>query len=125
LLGLSNSKNIVDSEDNKSYLYSIVSASKRNLPIINKSYYWIFKDLDTIGGHTAWDGFTDYGKEIRKLRGVIPDKAIKLCSSTSGEPMVINTEEEAIAFSIIGGNAIIESSICKEHLPEFLEPFIV
>ncbi|MDY4253628.1 MULTISPECIES: helix-turn-helix transcriptional regulator [unclassified Clostridium] len=125
LLGLSNSKNTVDSEDNKSYLYNIILGSKCNSPLVDKSYYWISKDSDTIGGQTSWAGFTADGKEIRKLREVIPDKSIKLCSSVYGRPMVINTKEEAIAFSIIGGHAIIESSICKEHLPEFLEPFTV
>lgn len=125
LLGLNNSKNNIVTEDNKSYLYDIISKSRNNIPLINKSYYWISKYDDTIAGQTAWTRFTDNGREERTLRKVIPDKAIKICTNTKGKPMVINTGYEAIAFSIIGGEAIIDTSICEKYLPEFFEPFIV
>lgn len=125
LLGLSDKKQINESGNIIMTLGEIISNSKSNLPDKNEQYYWINKTQDIIGGQTIFKGYTEDFKEIRILRAVIPEPAIHLCSEHYGPPMIINTADEAYAFTIMGGHAIIKESICKEYLPEFLEDFIV
>lgn len=122
LLGLANQD---DDSKIRIYFESIIKKSKSNKPIEGDEYYWIFKDEKQIGGHTQWKGFTDNRrKEIRTLRPVIPTRAIEVCTELYEPPMIINTWDEAIIFSIYGGQAIIKKSICRTYLPEFWEDFI-
>ncbi|MBU3200313.1 helix-turn-helix domain-containing protein [Clostridium estertheticum] len=125
LLGLSKEKNNIGGEDYKMNLQEIVCKSKLNIFFENEDYYWITKSEFSIGGQTCFIGFTEDKKEIRTLREVNPRKAIEMCSKTYGTPLIVNTPEEASAFNVVGGNAIVLKSICKEYLPEFLVPFVV
>lgn len=89
-------------------------------------YYWIEMQDDYIGGQTKWVGWADAERkfEIRKLRPVIPERAIKHCSEVIGRPMVLNSEIDAAVFLLYGGQAIVRADICKKYLPEFLEDYI-
>ena len=118
LLGLSQEKNNVGEDDYKMNLQEIVYKSKLNIFYKNEDYYWITKSNDVIG-------FNEDNKEIRTLREVIPERAKEICSKNHKTPMIVNTPEEAFVFNIIGGDAIVLKSICKEYLSEFLEPFVV
>ncbi|MBW9156950.1 helix-turn-helix domain-containing protein [Clostridium tagluense] len=125
LLGLSQEKNNIGDDDYKMNLQETVYKSKLNIFYKNEDYYWITKSNNIIGGQTYFIGFNEDNKEIRTLREVIPDRAKEICSKNYETPMIINKPEEAFAFNIIGGNAIVLKSICIEYLPEFLEPFVV
>jgi len=125
LLGLSAEKNNIGGDSYKMDLKVIVSESKKNIPYKNETYYWITKSSESIGGQTYFMGFTENNKEIRTLREVIPNKAKEICTKMYEAPMIVNTPEEAFAFNIVGGDAIISKSICEEYLPQFLEPFVV
>ena len=125
LLGLSEEKNDIGSDYYKMDLKLIISESKKNMPYKNETYYWITKSSEIIGGQTYFIGFTENNKEIRTLREVIPDKAKEICTKIYEVPMIVNTPEEASAFNIVGGDAIILKSICEKYLPQFLEPFVV
>lgn len=121
LLCLNITKKNIANADNKSIFADIIETSKLNKPYKNHTYYWIFKNERMIGGQYKWVGWTKDGKEKRELYEVIPEKAIERCTSAYGKPMIINTKDEAIAFSIVGGNAIISANICHKYLPEYLE----
>ena len=88
-------------------IQEIVCKSRLNITFKNEDYYWITKSELSIGGQTCFTGFTENKKEIRTLIEVNPDKAIKMCSNRSEAPMIINILEEAFAFDIVGGNAIV------------------
>lgn len=125
LLGLSQEKSNGGDDDYKMNLQEIVYKSKSDIFYKNEDYYWITKSNDIIGGQTCFIKFNEDNKEIRTLREIIPDKAKEICTKKYGPPMIVNTAEEAFAFNIVGGHAIVLKSICKEYLPEFLEPFVV
>lgn len=90
-------------------------------------YYWIyFGDQGDFCGQTEWVGWTDETMtvEIRRLRPVIPQKAIEMCSTAYKKPMLVHSRADAEAFRIFGGHAIVKAEICKKYLPEFYEDFI-
>ena len=64
-------------------------------------------------------------KEIRKARKVIPENVIKICEQLKRNVVIINKVSEIGLFYLFGGEAIIREELCKEHMKEILEPFIV
>lgn len=102
---------------------------KKNYLIDDESeYYWIYsKAGELYGGQTQWVGWVDdtCTLEIRRLRPVIPIKAIKMCTELCGSPMLLNEEADVLAFRLFGGQAIVKRKICESYLPEFLEDHIV
>lgn len=92
-----------------------------------EDYYWIEMEDNYIGGQYMWSGWADEEckLEVRKLRPVIPEKAIELCSKVKGRPMILNTQLDAAIFLIYGGQAIVREDICKNYLPRFFEEIVV
>ena len=95
-----------------------------------EDYYWIKLELDENNSYvrstqTMWVGFTEDGREIRMAREVIPEKAIELCKKIGDIPVIINKVSEIGLFYLFGGTAMISKKLCKEHLPEILEPKII
>lgn len=90
------------------------------------TYYWIEMKDDYIGGQTEWIGWADKEctQEIRRLRPIIPEGAIEICTRINGKPMVINSQVDAAVFLIYGGQAIVRKDICEKYLPQFLEDII-
>lgn len=91
-------------------------------------YYWIEALGDKIGGQTEfckWNMDGNSRKEVRRLREVILEKAIALCSLVKGKPMVLNCEADARAFQIFGGQAIAKKEVCEKYLPWYLRDFVV
>ncbi|MDE7010641.1 MAG: helix-turn-helix domain-containing protein [Oscillospiraceae bacterium] len=89
-------------------------------------YYWIYLEDDgTFGGQSQWVDWADTDRriEVRKLRRVIPESAIRVCTDVYGPPMIINNELEVGLFCVFGGHAIIKTDICKKYLPEFYEDY--
>ena len=122
------SNNSLQNEKNNVF-YSHYLRCKKSTDIDAYSeYYWIYYEKNKIiGGQTAWSGWLDetHVLEVRKLRPVIPIKAIEVCTKKYDDrPMLVNNEKDAIIFQIFGGNAIIKKEICEQCLPEFLENFI-
>ncbi|SHK15181.1 helix-turn-helix domain-containing protein [Desulforamulus aeronauticus] len=109
-------------------LYSWYLRCKNNIEVDQSAvYYWIhFGDDGMIGGQTEWVGWADedYKIEIRRLRPVIPVKAIEGCTKVFGRPLLINEEKDVVVFRLFGGHAIVKQEICERFLPEFLEDFI-
>lgn len=90
-------------------------------------YYWITLDeRDNVGGQTVWVGWADEAQsiEVRKLRPVIPEAAIKLCTEVYEKPMVLNCGKDTVIFRIFGGHAIVRTDICEEYLPEFCMEYV-
>lgn len=93
----------------------------------NATYYWVYYDEDgNYGGQSEWSGWADETKmiEIRRLRPVIPQNAIALCTAVSERPMLINDKEDVAIFLIFGGQAIIKAELCEKYLPEWYEDYI-
>lgn len=92
----------------------------------DSEYYWIRSENGMIGGQTMWVGYADEmcTLEVRRLRGVLPIKALEICTQICGRPMLLNEAADVIAFRIYGGHAIVKKAICERYLPEFLEDFI-
>ena len=90
-------------------------------------YYWIcYEENGHIGGQTQWVGWANEGKriEIRRLRPVIPSKAVKICTDVYNRPLLINSKQDVETFLIYGGQAIVKADICQKYLPEFCEDYI-
>lgn len=87
----------------------------------NAVYYWIEASGNMVGGQMYFAGWKDKpgGKEIHKLREVIPEKAIEMCTKVKGKPMILNCKEDAIAFMIYEGQAIAKKEVCEKYLPAF------
>lgn len=112
-------------------LYEKYVRCKSQLPIPEKTYYWIFSETNdfgkaTIGGQTKWSGWADKEcrSEIRILREVDAQKAIAHCSKAYGAPLILHTAVDAYIFSLYGGHAIAEKSCCEQYLKAYLKPFI-
>lgn len=114
LLGISNQKSSKDDIFNDHYA-----------TFFDEIYFWIFEDEASFGGHSHWVGFSEDSKEIRILRPIIPESALKLHIEIHGFPrLIINKPKEVRTFLRSGGNAFIRKSICEEYLPKFLKPCI-
>jgi transcriptional regulator with XRE-family HTH domain len=104
-----------------------LACKKDNAVDESSEYYWIQYDEEgMVGGQTAWVGWLDEARtiEIRRLRPVIPMKAIEACTRVYGRPMLLNNEEDVIVFRLFGGHAIVKKEICERYLPEFAEDYI-
>ena len=64
-------------------------------------------------------------QEIRKARKVIPENVIKICEQLKRTVVIINKVSEIGLFYLFGGEAIIREELCKNHMKEILEPFMV
>lgn len=120
-------KNKVLKDSSQNICYSHYLCCKNNYDIDEKAeYYWIYSEENLIGGQTTWVSWADKNckLEIRRLKTVYPKKAIEACTEVYGKPMVLNSEEDAIAFRMFGGQAIVKRKICEQFLPEYLEDFI-
>lgn len=135
LLGLLTFEGDLKEESNRIFqngkynaFYSRYLQCKRSNAVDETSeYYWIHSEENSmIGGQTKWVGWVDetYTLEVRILRSVIPMRAIEACTQAHGRPMLLNEEEDVIAFRMFGGHAIVRKEICERYLPEFLEDFI-
>lgn len=135
LLGLSGLKAQKAEEKNKIYndgqynvLYKrFLDCKDYTLIDENATYYWVYYDEDgNYGGQSEWSGWADETKmiEIRRLRPVIPQNAIALCTAVSERPMLINDKEDVAIFLIFGGQAIIKAELCEKYLPEWYEDYI-
>lgn len=95
----------------------------------NEDYYWIKIEVDADRAYirstqTEWVGFTEDGKEIRVARKVIPENVIELCNKVGDSAVIINKISDIGLFYLFGGNAIITENMCRECMPEVLEPKI-
>lgn len=135
LLGLIGIKNQMKVEKNKvskqgqyNQFYKRYLNCKNSADIDESAiYYWIyFGDKNDFGGQSEWVGWADEERtlEVRRLRPVIPQAAIKLCTSVYERPMLINSKADALIFRIFGGHAIVKADICKKYLPEFYEDYV-
>lgn len=125
---LEEKNSILKGERGYNVLYSKYMKCLNDYEIIeDATYYWIQSDGKNIGGQTQWVGWydDDCTLEIRKLRPVIPENVIKICSKIKERPMVINGLEDAIVYLIYGGQAVIKADICERYLPQFCEDYIV
>lgn len=104
-----------------------------NSPDKDCTYFWITYNSDiladtfNVSGQTEWVDFveSDPSRELHRLRSVIPEKAIKLCTKVYGTPMVVNTENDLEVYMVFGGHAIIKKELLDTHFPHMLEPFEV
>lgn len=135
LLGLLAFEGDLKAESNKIFhdgknnmFYKRYLKCKRSTTVDESSeYYWIHsEENNVIGGQTEWIGWSDETRtlEVRRLRPVIPMKAIEACTKMYGRPMLLNDEDDVIVFRLFGGQAIVRKEICERYLPEFLEEFI-
>lgn len=106
--------------------------AQNNIPEKGEIYYWLSIEQNDDGSvyqgyQSQWKGFTDaYDKEeIRVPRPVIPEKAIDICTSICGKPIVVNSEYDAQLFKNFGGQAIAKKNICQKYLSDIIKPFIV
>lgn len=102
---------------------------KLNPILKDEEYYWIKLEVNedrtyTRSTQTECAGFTEDGKEIRVARKVIPEKVIELCNKMGDSAVIINKISEIGLLYLFGGNAIITETLCKEHMPNVLEPMI-
>ncbi len=136
LLGLIGIKAQMVEEENKIFqdgqynaLYKRYLDCKNHIAVDEEStYYWIyFGDNENFGGQTQWVGWANEEQtlEIRRLRPVIPQAAINMCTKVYEKPLVINSQADASIFRVFGGQAIVKADICKKYLPEFYEDYIV
>ncbi|MEG6585415.1 helix-turn-helix domain-containing protein [Dendrosporobacter sp. 1207_IL3150] len=135
LLGLLAFEGDLKEESNKIFLngkynkiYSRYLQCKRSIAVDeNSEYYWVQSEENSvIGGQTEWVGWLDEMRtlEVRRLRPVIPLRAIEACIQAHSRPMLLNEEEDVIVFRMFGGHAIVRKEICERYLPEFLENFL-
>lgn len=136
LLGLIGIKAQMVKEENKIFqdgqynaLYKRYLDCKNHIAVDEEAtYYWIyFGDDENFGGQTQWVGWADEEQtlEVRRLRPVIPQAAINMCTKVYEKPLVINSQADAAIFRVFGGQAIVKADICKKYLPEFYEDYIV
>ena len=135
LLGLKSYREILEERKDKriagteySWFYSHYLKCLNDYTITkNAVYYWIQMDGNQFGGQTEWAGWADEERryEIRRLRPVIPQKAIDPCAKVNGKPMVLNSETDAKVYMLYGGDAIVREDICREYLPEFMEDIVI
>jgi transcriptional regulator with XRE-family HTH domain len=100
---------------------------QNNKTLAGYDYFWINKYGESIGGQTKFVDFcnNDKNKEIRTLRLVNPNEAIKSCERIfKKKPIVINEKMDVLIFEYIGGEAIVRKDICNDYLPEYLDDFI-
>jgi hypothetical protein len=74
---------------------------------------------------SSWVGFTDDKpmREIRQASLVVPETAIQLFNSIKEPVSIINNKEDLQFFIYIsGGHAIIEKTLVKKYLKQFLKP---
>ncbi|MCR3955101.1 MAG: helix-turn-helix domain-containing protein [Gudongella sp.] len=114
---------------------SIFDDCKRNLPEEGYDYYLIKyqinlngEKLGTTGFGSQWGGFTDETpmREIRIPRCVRTDEeAVRSLRARFDGLVVINNTEEAKAYRLFGGDAIIKKDICSEYFPDVIQPIYV
>ncbi|MDT8719739.1 helix-turn-helix transcriptional regulator [Clostridium sp. 19966] len=113
-------------------MYERYILCRQQSPIDGNTYYWISSftnnnGKEMLGGQTQWAGWADdkRKKELRKLREVNPDMAIKSCTRVYGAPLILHTLQDVEVFLLYGGQAIVEKHCCEKYLPNFLKPFLV
>lgn len=133
ILGLSNKMDATYQTEDIMLLYQKYKKMIFN-PIKKEDYYWIQMKIEDDNNYitsiqTECTGIMDEGnksmQEIRKARKVIPENVIKICEQLKRNIVIINKVSEIVLFYLFGGEAIIREELCKKHMKEILEPFIV
>lgn len=72
---------------------------------------------------SAFSGFDDDKPhyELRTASEVIPDKMLALWKSLKMPGIVVNNTKDMFVYSIVGGNAIVEKSICEKFFPSIFK----
>ncbi len=133
ILGLSDKMEVAYQTEDIMFLYQKYKKMTLN-PIKKEDYYWIQMKMEEDKNYvtsiqTECTGIIEESsegiKEIRKARKVIPENVIKICEQLKRNVVIINKVSEIGLFYLFGGEAIIREELCKEHMKEILEPFIV
>lgn len=133
ILGLSNKMDTVYQAEEIMSLYQKYKKMMIN-PIKKEDYYWIQMKIGEDKNYitsiqTEYIGNISEGnekmQEIRRARKVIPENVIKICNELKRNIVIINKASEIGLFYLFGGEAIIREELCKEHMKEIIEPFIV
>ena len=123
LLGLMGSKELATEEEKMGLeehqfnLYAQYLKCRNHYTIDEDAdYYWIsLTEEGAPGGMAEW-GADKNDSPFTSLRPVIPGRAIEMCTQVYGKPMVVNTQEDVLAFLIYGGHAIVKADIYEKHL---------
>ncbi len=133
ILGLSNKMDVTYQTEDIMLLYQKYKKMILN-PIKKEDYYWIQMKMEDDRNYitsiqTECIGIigesNESMQEIRKARKVIPENVIKICEQLKRTVVIINKVSEIGLFYLFGGEAIIREELCKNHMKEILEPFMV
>lgn len=99
----------------------------RNNHTIDKGadYYWIRTARGMIGGATKFVGWLDKpgGKQRRVLREIDAERAVEAWPEKYGKPVVLNNEDDVLAYFKFSGHALIRKDVCKKYAPWYLEDY--
>lgn len=78
-----------------------------------------------VGSQTEWTGFSEERpfRECRAPRLVHPARWREGISRIHELPITVRDETSLFAWMILGGEALVESSVMKQYLPTWLEPY--
>lgn len=93
-------------------------------------YYCVFVDPEGHrGGITEWIGYKYIDNkeyEVRTLREIDPVyRYDTIYASTFRPPLIINNLDDLDLYNIIGGYALVETSICRSHMQSWYHDYIV
>lgn len=76
------------------------------------------------GIQTHWAGWADgeFGRELREASLVRPEAMVRLWAGAGQPCLVVNEEPDLFVFLRVGGNALVEEGLAREHLPDLLGP---
>ena len=116
------------SDESPNRLLEAIQKLKTQPPLTGSRYYAITL-LGTEEGKVNhfWQshiiGMSDDKKsQIREISFVHPLKMLKLWKEIREPGVLINNEIDFFAYYLIGGNGVIEQSLCKRFLPNMVEP---
>lgn len=64
----------------------------------------------------------DKKRQIREVSFVDPLKMLKLWKKIQEPGMLVNSAKDFFTYYLVGGNGVVEQSLCKRFLPKIVEP---